>query len=100
MEENTYKFRIGDIVRVLDGRNIPQYTGDWVDRMNPLIGQCYMVRERERWSYGRIGYRLKSVDGEAGEESLGLIFDERGLELANPVDLDSDKLFGFLNGGE
>jgi hypothetical protein len=71
------KFKVGDKVKVLDGKNIPNYTFGW--GMNRHIGNVYTIKKvDETISDGRIGYRM--------EECL-CTWDERGLELVEEKDV-------------
>lgn len=66
------KFKVGDLVRVLDGSKIEGYAGGWVIGMEKYVGNVYTVTRILSDS----AYRLGDVP---------LRFDERGLERAgNP----------------
>lgn len=71
------KFQVGDVVRVLDGKGIPDYTGGWVSDMKKHVGKCYTVTEicPDYGYHGENGYILDTSDFEQ------YIWDERGLEL-------------------
>lgn len=68
-----HKFKVGDKVRVLDGSNIILYTGGWHEHMNEYVGKVYTIVGLYNLKDGRMGYRI---------ENCLLMFDERGLELA------------------
>lgn len=65
------KFKIGDKVRILDGKNIRSYTGTWVGSMELHIGEIRKIDF------------ITVQDGKYGYGLLGNVFtwDERGLEL-------------------
>lgn len=71
------KFQVGDVVRVLDGKNIPDYTDGWVSDMEKHVGKCFKVAKvlPDCKGDGRNGYILKTTD------LVQYVFDERGLEL-------------------
>lgn len=71
-KEVRHKYKAGDYVLVLDGSDIPEYTGDWA--MDSLTGRIFEVTAREIYE-GKPCYRLK------GDEASGFTFDERGLAL-------------------
>lgn len=71
------KFKVGDKVRILDGSNIEDYTGDFVGSMSKLVGE---VREVIEVFNGRYGNRVSYLLEDAG----GFIWDERGLEFVQP----------------
>ncbi len=68
-----HKFKVGDKVRVLDGSNIALYTGGWYKYMNKYVGKVYTIVGLYNTKDGRMAYNI--------ENSI-LMFDERGLELA------------------
>lgn len=68
------KFKVGDKVGVLDGSNIPDYTGSWA--MDKYIGKIGDITRIDRFKDGRIGYLVNFHDG-----NIQYTFDERGLEL-------------------
>lgn len=68
------KFKVGDKVRVLDGSNIPDYTGSWA--MDKYIGKIGDITCIDRFRDGRIGYLVNFHDG-----NIQYTFDERGLEF-------------------
>lgn len=73
------KFKVGDKVRILDGSSIDRYTGGWTEEMNYYIGKTFLIT-RCCPEYGdRIGYELE-IDDRIMD---GVIWDERGLELAD-----------------
>ena len=70
VEINTEPLQVGDRVRVLDGSNIPNYTGGWC--MDDRVGETYTVEHIDTsWGGDRIGVQLK---GDC------CTFDARGLE--------------------
>ena len=66
------KFKIGDKVRILDGADIEDYAGGWVDDMYHYIGKIYTVRFADEF-----GVRLENSDYR---------WDERGLELVEAAE--------------
>lgn len=66
------KFEVGDKVRILDGRNIKDYTGHWVAGMDFYIGKVATIEKRILFDGGRIGYRVKE---------FCYTWDSRGLEM-------------------
>lgn len=74
MKQHTFKFKVGDRVRVLDGANIPTYTGGWFpEDMKKLIGNVYTITNL-RTDFNYPAYMIKDISF--------FILDERGLELA------------------
>lgn len=65
------KFKVGDIVKVLDGKNIEDYAGGWAVEMGEFVGKVGKVVSLN--SYFCRGVRL--------DLDCGYLFDERGLEL-------------------
>lgn len=63
-----YEFKVGDKVRVLDGRDIKEYRGGWVKEMGEKIGKIYTIEKL----YERGGVKLVGTC---------LTWDIRGLEL-------------------
>lgn len=80
------KFKVGDVVRVLDGKDIADYTGGWVSDMKRHIGKCLAVTEilPDYAGVGKNGYKLDTDD------FFQYVFDERGLEL---VKIGADRLW-------
>lgn len=74
-----YKFKIGDRVKILDGSNIDGYTGGWCASMFEYCGEIATVAARGTTN-GKHCYNLIS-DG--GKVSGMILFDERGLKMAN-----------------
>jgi len=70
-----FKFNVGDRVRILDGRNIANYTGYWTNSMSPYVGNIVTIVDRFT-SCGLPAYKV---------EGRGYTWDERGLELANRI---------------
>ena len=64
------KFKVGDKVRVLDGKGIEDYTGGWSIGMEKYIGKVGVI-EQTCYAYNE-GYKLAGFGG--------YIFDGRGLE--------------------
>lgn len=66
------KFKVGDTVKVLDGKNIEDYAGGWTFDMGKYVGKVGKV-------VGYNGYFCRGVklDLDGGF----YVFDERGLEL-------------------
>ncbi len=65
-----FKFKKGDKVVILDGRNIKHYTSGWIPEMGCLVGRVGIVEDRDRFD-SRKGYTL---------EGQVFTFDERGLK--------------------
>ena len=77
------KFNIGDKVRILNGSNINNYRGSWVDGMNDYVGQVrYIDSISTPWG-GTVGYSL---------DEIPFTWDERGLELVESISIISDKV--------
>lgn len=70
------KFKIGDKVTILDGKDISDYTGGWAGDMRPLVGQTATIDAVSPYPGDRIGYYLKG-----DKDASGFVWDERGLEL-------------------
>lgn len=66
------KFKVGDTVRVLDGKNIEGYAGGWTSIMGEYVGKVGKVVDYN--GYFCHGVKLDLDDG-------FYVFDERGLEL-------------------
>lgn len=78
-----FKFKIGDRVKILDGSKINRYTGGWCDAgMSKYCGSISTVIERGTTSDGRKYYTLNSDDIN-DKIKIALMFDERGLKMAN-----------------
>lgn len=78
-----YKFKIGDRVKILDGSKINRYTGGWCATcMDKYCGSISTVIERGTTADGRKYYTLNSNDNN-GKIKIALMFDERGLKMAN-----------------
>ena len=73
MKMKTNKFKVGDLVRVLDGRQIVNYLCGWTDSMNQYVGKAFKIIDLDVFDDG-VAYCLKNTDGH--------YFDERGLEFA------------------
>lgn len=88
----TYKYNVGDVVTVLDGRNIPDYTATFTDEMAAYIGYQFQIAQQYNFR-GRPAYILCPID-DFVEDDIFQKFDERGLELFNgvkiPVEDDND----------
>ena len=70
-EDGCTKFKVGDKVEILDGIGIPDYTQGW--NMPEFVGDVVTIRDCEKYSDGRIAYRV-------WENTY--TFDERGLAPA------------------
>lgn len=81
-EKRSPKFKVGDMVRVLDGEDIDRYTHGW--RMKNYIGYIFEIGRIEIFEDGRIGYWPK---GDV------LTYDERGLELVEGVKKDPKRAY-------
>ena len=66
------KFNVGDVVRILDGSNIPDYCGSWVEVMEKYVGEVYTVESNT--ALGGKGYTFSGVP---------FVWDGRGLELVS-----------------
>lgn len=53
------KFKVGDKVRILDGRMVPNYTGNWVSPMDNYVGQIAKISAIYEYLDGRVGYDLE-----------------------------------------
>lgn len=70
-----YKFKVGDMIKILDGHKIEDYAGGWYpDDMNHLIGKVYKIFDIYTPDEGRTRYRIR--DGKGLDWSI----DERGAE--------------------
>lgn len=67
------KFKVGDKVKILDGRHIPNYYGGFVGSMEQEVGNVYSISQIISGSKDRVAYRLNG---------MYFSWDERGLELA------------------
>lgn len=76
------KFKVGDMVRVLDGKGIEKYTLGWC--MEKHIGHIFEIGRIQDFEDGRFGYR---PTGDC------LVYDERGLELVEGVTKDPDRVY-------
>ena len=72
------KFQVGDVVRVLDGKDIPNYTGGWAEIMKRHVGDCCKVT-RVIPNYGCTGENGYNLD--TGDYVRFVVWDERGLQL-------------------
>lgn len=80
-----FKFKVGDMIKILDGSGIEDYAGGWYpDVMNHLIGNTYKIFDiydpKDRGK--RVRYRIR--DGVGGTWSI----DARGAEKVeknNPI---------------
>lgn len=70
-EEVKHKYKVGDYVLVLDGSDIPDYTGNWA--MTEYVGKIYKIRALKELE-GLPTYYLSG-------DTCCLNFDERGLAL-------------------
>ena len=67
------KFKVGDKVRILDGSNIKNYVGGWVQEMGRYVGEVYKVANVVHDSSGSSMYKYKL-------EGVCYVWDERSLE--------------------
>lgn len=81
-----FKFKVGDKVRVLDGKNIKNYTGGW--RMEEHVGDVYTVDRQIAHFAGRPAY---------GMEENCFTWDERGLA---PAETCNNKIVITTDGKE
>lgn len=65
------KFKVGDKVRILDGSNIENYAGGWIQKMRRYVGEIHEISNVEHLSSDSTNYRL---------EGVAYVWDERGLE--------------------
>lgn len=72
--EKKFKFKIGDTVEILDGKNIPKYFGGWC--MGNKVGKIGKITKCKTDERGN-GYYL-DVDNSY------YVYDERGLKLVTP----------------
>ena len=84
------KFKVGDVVRVLDGKDIPDYADGWVSDMKKHVGKCFKVTKvlPDCNGIGINGYILSTTD------FFQYVWDERGLEL---VETSEDRLQRILS---
>ena len=66
------KFKVGDKVKILDGRHIPHYYGGFVDSMEQKVGKVCTISQVISGFGDRVAYRLNG---------MYFSWDERGLEL-------------------
>ena len=64
------KFKVGDRVKLLDGSNIDEFCGHWVDSMEECIGDIATIKCVTQFRDGSCGYDLDN----------GWTWDERALE--------------------
>ena len=78
-----FKFKVGDMIKILDGYGIEGYAGGWYpDDMNRLIGKTYKIFDIYVPESGRSRYRIRDEEGWAWS------IDERGaekVEINRPV---------------
>lgn len=77
-KEPSNKFKVGDYVLVLDGKDIPNYISGWVKDMERYVGRIFRIA-----SFNSTAYRL---DG-----AFCYNFDERGLALVEVITSDNTK---------
>lgn len=66
------KYKIGDKVIVIDGSDIDDYTGGFVNNMEEWVGRVVTIEDfTDDWGDGKIGYSVEECEW---------IFDERGLK--------------------
>ena len=59
-----YKFKVGDMIKILDGHKIEDYAGGWYpDDMNHLIGKTYKIFGIYVPEKGRPRYRIRDEKG-------------------------------------
>lgn len=66
------KFKVGDIVRIMDGSKAKYYAGAWVDGMDEYVGREAVIR------------RINKHYGTADLEGIWWTFDVRYLEPVHP----------------
>ena len=94
-------YKVGDMVRILDGKNISNYTGSWnPSGMGKFIGkEAIISKVYDIYDEGRFGYRLSRIDG--CDISSWLTWDERGLEPVEDDIIDEvseDDILAFIGG--
>lgn len=77
------KFNVGDKVRILDGRKIKNYTGEWViSSMAKHIGESHTIkRVNKGWDDGRISYSLNDIVCQWDERGLEAVKDEQKIVI-------------------
>lgn len=78
------KFKIGDKVRILDGANVEDYTGDWA--MSGCVGTISTISTIINYSNNRTAYMLKDIVYR---------IDERGLELVETRNIHMPDIVGY-----
>ena len=73
------KFKVGDVVRILDGSNIEEYTYGWADEMSNNINKIAEISSVKEEN-GLPCYCLDNFD---------YVYDERGLELVEEANITS-----------
>ena len=73
-KEPSSKFRVGDYVLVLNGKDIPKYACGWVEDMENYVGKIFRIGS----IVGEGVYRLEFTDSP-------YYFDERGLALVEVI---------------
>ena len=66
------KFKVGDKVKILDGSNIEDYEGSWVNSMKKYVNKVFTIRMIDEINVTEPRYFMKEIP---------YIWDERGLEL-------------------
>lgn len=55
-----YQFEVGDMIKILDGKDIEDYAGGWYpEHMNHLIGKIYKIFKIYEPVFGRTRYRIR-----------------------------------------
>lgn len=80
--ERSPKFKVGDMVRVLDGKDIEHYTHGWC--MENHIGHIFEIEKIVDFKDGHFGYKPKRDI---------FTYDERGLELVEGVHKDPTRAY-------
>lgn len=75
------KFKVGDKVRILDGRGIDNYEGGFTSDMVDRIGEVVTIKEVHSCAFGSL-YVWYCIEPDKYSHS----WDERGLELATDDD--------------
>ena len=78
------KFKVGDMVKILDGSNIGEYTYGWVSEMNGNVDKIAKILSIEEEN-GLPCYCLNDFD--YVKDTGVYIYDERGLELVEDVNI-------------
>ena len=90
MENTAPKFKIGDMVRILDGKDIYKYYGGWcIGLMGEHIGEIHKIVKVEEGhqTYKKYGYVLNNVCYTWDERGLELVEDNQEFHVGDVVEL-------------